>query len=80
MKFEQFSSVILSRNLPEYGFKVGDLATIVDSVENEMGNGYILEFFDSSENTIAVVPVMESDIMKPYDHAIVNYRKLAKIA
>jgi Glu-tRNA(Gln) amidotransferase subunit E-like FAD-binding protein len=80
MKFELYSTVILSKNLPQYGFTIGDVATVVDYIENQDVDGYILEFFDTSQNTIAVIPVLESDIIKPYEHAIVNYRKLAETA
>ncbi len=74
MKFELFSQIIISKNLPKFGFKIGDVATVVEYLPNQIEDGYIVEFFDSSENTIAVIPVSESEIAKPYEHAIVNYR------
>lgn len=77
MKFDLYSTIMLSRSLPEFGFKKGDVATIVDIIESDKGNGYILEFFDAQGETISVIPVMESNISKPYEHAVVNYRKLA---
>jgi Glu-tRNA(Gln) amidotransferase subunit E-like FAD-binding protein len=80
MKYPLFSTVILSRNLPEYGFRKGDVATIVEHIEKPNEDGYILEFFDANGDTLAVVPVVASVISKPYPNAIVNYRRLAKSA
>jgi hypothetical protein len=78
MKYPLYSSVILTRNLPQYGFKKGDVATIVEYIENSPENGYILEFFDANGDTLSVVPVLETDITKPYPKAIINYRRLTK--
>lgn len=80
MEFALYSTVILTRNLSEFGFKKGDVATVVDFIENKTQNGYILEFFDADGDTLAVVPVLASDITKPYPKAVVNYRRLAKTA
>jgi hypothetical protein len=80
MKFTLYSTVILTRNLPEFGFKKGDVATVVECLEHDSHNGYILEFFDADGDTLAVVPVISSDITKPYPKAVVNYRRLAKTA
>jgi Domain of unknown function (DUF4926) len=80
MEFPLYSTVILTRNLSEFGFREGDVATIVDFIKNDTQEGYILEFFDVDGDTIAVVPVLTSDIAKPYPKAVVNYRRLAKTA
>lgn len=80
MEFALYSTVILTRNLSEYSFKKGDVATVVDYIKNERQEGYILEFFDADGDTLAVVPVLSSDIEKPYPKAVVNYRRLAKTA
>jgi len=80
MNFTLYSTVILTRNLPQFGFKKGDVATVVEYVKHDLQNGYILEFFDADGDTLAVVPVLSSDITKPYPKAVVNYRRLAKTA
>ncbi len=80
MNFVLYSTVILTRNLPEFGFKKGDVATVVECVEHDSQNGYILEIFDADGETLAVLPVLSSDIAKPYPKAVVNYRHLAKTA
>jgi Domain of unknown function (DUF4926) len=68
------------KNLPSYGLKKGNVATIVEHIENATEDGYILEFFDAEGNTVSVVPVLASDIATPYPHAIVNYRRIKKTA
>jgi Glu-tRNA(Gln) amidotransferase subunit E-like FAD-binding protein len=80
MKYPLFSTVILAKNLPEYGFRKGDVATVVECVEKPNEDGYILEFFDADGDTLSVVPVLASAITKPYANAVVNYRRLARSA
>ena len=80
MKFPLFSTVILTRNLPKFGFRKGDVATVVECIERPDEDGYILELFDAEGDTLAVVPVLASDISKPYPKAVVNYRRMAKSA
>ena len=66
MKFPLFSTVILTRNLPKFGFRKGDVATIVEYIEKPDEDGYILELFDADSDTLAVVPVRASDISNQY--------------
>lgn len=58
-QFPLFSTVILTKDFPQYQFMKGDVATVVEFVEP---SGYILEVFDNQENTKNVVAVLESDI------------------
>lgn len=82
MKFELFSTVVLTHDLPESGFRHGDVATIVEQIpatSNREG-GYLLEVFDASGNTIDVISVLESEIELPKPNAVVNYREYEKAA
>lgn len=65
MKFDLFSTVLLTHDLPLLGFCKGDLGTIVEHIPSASGkaDGYILEFFDNEGQTIDVIPVLKSDIM-----------------
>ena len=54
------------------------MATVVEYIEKPNEDGYILELFDAEGNTLAVVPVLATDISKPYPKAVVNYRRLAE--
>ncbi|MFP5040078.1 DUF4926 domain-containing protein [Parasediminibacterium sp. JCM 36343] len=75
-KFELYSEVQLAKDLPELGFIKGDIATIVEIIENKNGEyGYCLEFFDGQGNTLEITVVAESAIQKPILHGVVNYRE-----
>ena len=53
----------LTKPLPEYHFVKGDVATLVDIVNDKRGGkGYVLEFFDSHGKTLQVVVVAEDFI------------------
>jgi len=76
-QFPLFSTVILTKDFPEYQFMKGDVATVVEFIEP---GGYILEVFDNQGNTLDVIPVLASDIALPKPHAVVNYRDYASVA
>jgi len=64
--FEPFSDVILTKDLPNEDLKAGDVGTIVDRhVVPGMEDGYSVEFFDMSGDTVAVVTLPESQLRSP---------------
>jgi uncharacterized protein YdhG (YjbR/CyaY superfamily) len=74
-KFQLYSQVQLTQALPEHHFEKGDVATIVECVNDKQNNvGYLLEFFDNNGQTLKVVAVSENVIALPPEHAVVNYR------
>jgi Domain of unknown function (DUF4926) len=76
-QFPLFSTVILTKDFPQYQFIKGDVATVVEFIEP---SGYILEVFDNQGDTLDVIPVLASDIALPKPHAVVNYRDYASVA
>lgn len=77
--FKLYTEVQLTKDIPESGFKSGDVATLVEIVKGDNGkDGYCLEFFDSGGKTLDVIIVNKSDIRKPILHGVVNYRKFLK--
>jgi Domain of unknown function (DUF4926) len=76
-QFPLFSTVILTKDFPQYQFMKGDVATVVEFIEP---SGYILEVFDNQGDTLDVIPVLASDIALPKPHAVVNYRDYASVA
>ncbi len=78
MKYPLYTEVQLAKNLPNLKFIKGDVATVVDVVETDATCNYCLEFFDNNGNTLDVVIVSETDIQKPLEHGVVNYRELVK--
>ena len=59
MPFEMFGDVIVTRDIPELGLRVGDVGTIVERhvVPDVREEGYSVEFFNMTGNTIAVITV-----------------------
>jgi hypothetical protein len=59
MPFELYSDVILTRDISEHGLRTGDVGTVVERhvVPGATGEGYSVEFFDMTGNTVAVVTV-----------------------
>jgi hypothetical protein len=65
--FELYSDVIVTRDVPEYGLRAGDVGTAVDRhvVPGVSEEGYSVEFFDMTGNTVAVVTVPASALRLP---------------
>jgi len=63
VKPELYSEVSLLRDFPEEGLLAGDVAVLVDIVENEAGEaGAVLEIFNAVGDSIAVSSVPLSAI------------------
>ncbi len=75
-KFNLYQQVVLSRALSEHELQNGDVATIVEVIEDANKTGYCLEFFDNDGNTLKVIVVTDADIAEVKPHSIVNYRQL----
>jgi uncharacterized protein DUF4926 len=67
MAFELYNDVILTRDVPEEGLRAGDVGTVVDRhvVPGVAEEGYSLEFFDMTGNTVAVVTLPASALRVP---------------
>jgi hypothetical protein len=52
-----YGDVILTRDVPESGLRAGDVGTVVErhAVASIRRDGYSVEFFDMTGNTVAVV-------------------------
>ena len=59
MAFELYSDVILTRDISEHGLRAGDVGTVVERhvVPGVSEEGYSVEFFDMTGNTVGVVTV-----------------------
>ena len=67
MPFELYSDVILTRDVAEYGLRAGDVGTAVErhAVPGVAEEGYSVEFFDMTGNTVAVVALPASALRLP---------------
>jgi Domain of unknown function (DUF4926) len=67
MALELYSDAILTRDIAEQGLRAGDVGTIVERhvVPGVPEEGYSVEFFDMTGNTVAVVCVPVSALRPP---------------
>jgi hypothetical protein len=82
MKYDLFIRVALTEDLPQYGVRRGDVATIVESHVGRPGQepGYSLEVFNAVGETIAVITVRESQIERLTANELLHIRPLEKAA
>ena len=67
MAFDLYSDVILTRDIIERGLRSGDVGTVVErhAVPGVAEEGYSVEFFDMTGNTVAVVTVPTDALRMP---------------
>lgn len=67
MAFELYSEVILTRDVPEQGLRAGDVGTVVERHPpvGTRDEGYSLEFFDMTGNTVAVASLPAGALRLP---------------
>jgi hypothetical protein len=67
MAFELYTDVILTRDVAEDGLRAGDVGTVVErhAVPGTRDDGYSVEFFDMTGNTVAVATLSASALRLP---------------
>jgi len=67
MPFKMYGDVILTRDATESGLRAGDVGTVVErhEVSGVADEGYSVEFFDMTGNTVAVVTLSASGLRLP---------------
>ena len=67
MPFDVYGDVILTRDVSERGLHTGDVGTVVEqyAVPGVSEEGYSVEFFDMTGNTVAVVTLPASALRLP---------------
>ncbi len=82
MEFELYQEIALTRDIPEYQLKKGDVATLLDIIPHPQGGekGCILEVFNAIGESIKVVTVPISAIKKLTSEDILTSRQLIEIS
>jgi hypothetical protein len=75
MKFRQFETVVLERDIPELGLRKGDLGAIVELYEPD---GLDVEFVRASGKTQALVTLRTSDVRSVRDEDLVSVRSATR--
>jgi hypothetical protein len=80
MTLELYQEVALTRDLPEYQLRGGDIATLVDFVSHPSGGeeGCLLEVFNAVNESLTViaVPISTVEVLRPDE--ILTVRSLAQ--
>jgi hypothetical protein len=80
MMMELYQEVALTRDLPEYGLRSGDVAMLVDFVPHPTNGeeGCVLEVFNAIGESIVVIAVPISAVEILRQDEILSVRSLAK--
>ncbi len=73
----ELDSVVLTRDLPEYGLRAGDVGAVVHLYE--AGQGFEVEFVTGEGTTIAVVTLGSEDIRRIGREEILHVRALTPV-
>ena len=77
MDFKALDTVVLTRDLPTYGLRAGDLGAVVEIYEPD---GLEVEFVTALGKTGAVVTVRVSDVRRVAENDLVAVRALDRTA
>ena len=77
MRFKMLDSVVLDRDLPEYGLCKGDLGAVVEVYEPE---GLEVEFVTASGDTEAVLTLHDSDVRPAHSNDLISVRPIRRSA
>jgi hypothetical protein len=77
MTFKTLDTVVLDRDMPEFGLKKGDLGAVVQIYEPD---GLEVEFVTASGRTEALVTLDQKDVRRVGDTDLIAVRSLRKSA
>ena len=77
MEFKALETVVLERDLPEYGLRRGDLGAVVHVYD---GGGLEVEFVTAAGQSGAVVSVRNADVRAVADSDLVSVRPFRRSA
>ena len=74
---KELDSVVLVRDMPEYGLKGGDVGTVVHVYGQ--AEGFEVEFVSGEGTTVAVVTLGREDVRPMESREILHVRALASV-
>jgi hypothetical protein len=77
MRFKTLDTVVLNRDMPEFGLKKGDLGAVVQVYEPD---GLEVEFVTASGRTEALVTLNQEDVRQVGDTDLITVRSVRKSA
>ncbi len=77
MKFKPLDTVVLDRDLPEFGLRTGDLGAVVEVYEPD---ALEVEFVTASGRTEAVVTLSTSEVRPVEENDLISVRRFIRSA
>jgi len=77
MRFKTLDTVVLNRDMPEFGLEKGDLGAVVQVYEPD---GLEVEFVTASGRTQALVTLNQEDVRQVGDTDLIAVRSVRKSA
>jgi hypothetical protein len=77
MRFKELQTVVLNRDLPEHGLRVGDLGAVVQVYDPD---GLEVEFVSASGRTEALVTLKDADVRSVADSDLIAVRQVDRSA
>ncbi len=71
---KELDTVVLKRNVPEYGLEEGDIGAVVHTYENN--KALEVEFVTGEGDTVAVVTLVSDDVRAMKEKEILHVREL----
>ena len=75
-----YQRVVLTQDLPKEGLRAGDVGVVVEHYQAraDAPEGYELEVFAATGQTIAVVSVPASAVRQATEHEVLSVREMAR--
>jgi len=73
----ELSSVVLNRDIEEYGLQIGDIGTVVHCYEDKLA--FEVEFVNGQGETIAVLTLESKDIRPMHSKEILHVREMSLV-
>ena len=81
MTLALYQRVVLTQDLPKEGLRAGDVGVVVEHYQAraDAPEGYELEVFAATGQTIAVVSVPASAVRQATEHEVLSVREMARV-
>ena len=81
MTLALYQRVVLTQDLPTEGLCAGDVGVVVEHYQAraDVPEGYELEVFAATGQTIAVVSVPASAVRQATEHEVLSVREMARV-
>jgi len=77
MTYQVLDTIVLERDMPDHGLRMGDLGAVVEVYEAE---GLEVEFVTASGRTVALVTLNARDVRPVADDDLVSVRRCRRSA